>query len=612
MAEERLDPVRFEVLRHRLWSISAEAASTIKNISGSPIATEAHDFNTCIMSPTGESVVMGPYVASLAIGQGLTVGHILDRYAANPGFFPGDMFLCNDPYSGALHQNDVTLVAPVFHAEKLVAWTGATIHQVDVGGSSKGSQAATGAKSIFEEAPVIPPIKIIERGQLRRDLEEEYLIRSRTRDLNALDLRAKISANLVMAERLLALCDRFSAHTLGQVLARIVEVSESKLRARLGELPEGEWRHTSYIDYDGAVYAIRVKIRKQNDELILDFTESSAQAPAVVNCTYSGLLAGVQAAVLAYLCYDIPLCPAGILRPLKIISKKGTVVDAAWPAGAAKATTAGSFVTTTAVSACLAKMLDASESHCSRLMACWNGASGQQELFGIDQRGQPFGSTMLDGMAGGSGARYDRDGIDTGGFVRSLGCAIANVETYEFRYPLLYLYRRQESDTGGPGKFRGGTGIGLAMTPHDVDEIPTCVVHGCGIEQPASAGIAGGYPGSTTQFNIRRNTSVERQLKRGEIPADFNAMDGELEPKSSEDTFLKRGDVFERIACGGGGFGDPLERDPELVRKDVQQGLVSRFCAEDIYGVVFDDAFDAVDCEGTDKRRASLRAERTR
>jgi N-methylhydantoinase B len=353
-------------------------------------------------------------------------------------------------------------------------------------------------------------------------------------------------------------------------------------------------------------------MRKQDDQLILDFSESSEQAPAVVNCTYSGLLAGVQAAVLAYLCYDIPMCPAGILRPLKIISKKGTVVDAAWPAGAAKATTAGSFVTTTAVSACLAKMLDASDAHCSRLMACWNGASGQQELFGIDQRGQPFGSTMLDGMAGGSGARYDRDGIDTGGFVRSLGCAIANVETYEFRYPLLYLYRRQESDTGGPGKFRGGAGIGLAMTPHDVEEIPTCVVHGCGIEQPASAGIAGGYPGSTTQFNIRRNTSVAEQLKRGQIPVEFDALDGELEAKLSEDTYLKRGDVFERVACGGGGFGDPLERDPELVKKDVDQELVSARCAEEIYGVVLGHGSREVDYARTEQRRARIRAERSR
>jgi len=608
--EQRLDPIRFEVLRHRLWSIGAEAASAIKNISGSPIASEAHDFNTCIMSPAGDAVVMGPYVASLAIGQGLVVKTILGKYADNPGFFPGDMFLCNDPYSGALHQNDVTLVAPVFHAEKLIAWTGATIHQVDVGGSSKGSQAATGAKSIFEEAPVIPPIKIMEKGRLRRDLEEEYLIRSRTRDLNALDLRAKISANLVMAERLGAMAERYGAEMLGEVLTRIVDLTEAKLRARLSELPDGEWRHTSYIDYDGEVYAIRLKMAKQADRLTLDFTESSRQAPAVINCTYSGLLAGVQAGVLAYLCYDIPMCPAGILRPLNIVSKKGTVVDAAWPAGAAKATTAGSFVTTTAVSACLAKMLDASDTHHSKLMACWNGASGQQELFGLDQRGQPFGSTILDGMAGGGGARYDRDGIDTGGFVRSLGCAIANVETYEFRYPVLYLYRRQEADTGGPGKFRGGAGVGLAMTPHDVEEIPTCVIHGCGIEQPASAGIGGGYPGSTTQFNIRRGTSVQEQLKRGEVPVDFNLMDGKLEPKSSEETFLRKGDVFERVACGGGGFGDPIERDPRMVVADVQNGLVSARSAEELYGVVLRADLRGVEDEGTKKRREQIRAER--
>lgn len=610
MPEQQLDPVRFEVLRHRLWSISAEAASAIKNISGSPIASEAHDFNTCIMNPAGEAVVMGPYVASLAIGQGLIVRTILDRYSENPGFFAGDMFLCNDPYSGALHQNDVTLVAPVFRGEGLIGWTGATIHQVDVGGSSKGSQAATGAKSIFEEAPVIPPVKIIERGKLRRDLEEEYLIRSRTRDLNALDLRAKISANLVMADRLLAISERWGAAMLGEVLARIIDVTEAKLRARLRELPDGSWDHTSYVDYDGSVYAIRLKMAKAGDELILDFTESSPQAPAVINCTFSGLLAGVQAAVLGYLCYDIPMCPAGILRPLRIVSKKGTVVDAAWPAGAAKATTAGSFVTTTAVSACLAKMLDASEGHASRLMACWNGASGQQELFGLDQRGQPFGSTILDGMAGGGGARYDRDGIDTGGFIRSLACAIANVETYEFRYPVLYLYRRQEPDTGGPGKFRGGAAVGLAMTPHDVEEIPTCVVHGCGIEQPASAGIGGGYPGSTTQFNIRRNTSVQERLKRGEIPVDFNALDGQLEPKASEETYLRKGDVFERVACGGGGFGDPLERKAEMVLADVRKGLVSPRCAEEIYGVVLSVDLQGVDRERTKKRRERIRTER--
>lgn len=612
MEQSRLDPIRFEVIRHRLWSIAAEASSAIKNISGSPIATEVHDFNTAIMDPHGDPVVMGPYVASLAIGQGLVVKTLGEKFSDNPGFFPGDMFLCNDPYSGALHQNDVTLVAPLFHGERLIAWTGATIHQIDVGGASKGSQAATGAKSIYEEAPVIPPIKIMEKGLLRRDLEEEYLIRSRTRELNALDLRAKIAANMVMGERLHELVERYGVETLEEVMARLMAVSEMKLRARLSELSDGSWSHTSYLDYEEAAYAIRLTMTKRDDELVFDFTESSPQAPAVVNCTYSGLLAGVQAGVLAYLCYDIPLCPAGILRPLRIVSKKGTIVDAAWPAGAAKATTAGSFVTTTAVSACLAKMLDSSELGSARLMACWNGASGQQELFGIDQRGEPFGSTILDGMAGGGGARYDRDGIDTGGFIRSLACAIANVETYEFRYPVLYLYRRQEPDTGGPGKFRGGVAMGLAMTPHDVEEIPTCVLHGCGIEQPASSGIAGGYPGSTTQFNIRRATSVQERLGRGEVPADFADLDGRLEPKASEETYLRKGDVFERVACGGGGFGDPLERDPELVLADVQNGLVGARSAEEIYGVILVEGLRGVDYESTKRKREEIRGERAK
>jgi N-methylhydantoinase B len=138
------------------------------------------------------------------------------------------------------------------------------------------------------------------------------------------------------------------------------------------------------------------------------------------------------------------------------------------------------------------------------------------------------------------------------------------------------------------------------------------VVHGCGIEQPASAGIAGGYPGSTTQFNIRRNTSVQEQLKRGHIPADFDALDGDLEPKLSEDTFLNKGDVFERVACGGGGFGDPLERDPGLVRKDVRQGLVSCRSAEEIYGVVLRGESSIVDGVKTKEKRACMRAERAR
>jgi N-methylhydantoinase B len=147
------------------------------------------------------------------------------------------------------------------------------------------------------------------------------------------------------------------------------------------------------------------------------------------------------------------------------------------------------------------------------------------------------------------------------------------VETYEFRYPLLYLYRRQESDTGGPGKFRGGAGIGLAMTPHDVEEIrPVWFM---------DAALSSRPPRNRRRLS-RQHHAIQhppqyvgaRAVEQGQIPVEFDALDGRLEPKSSEDTFLRRGDVFERVACGGGGFGDPLERDPELVKRTSAASIV--------------------------------------
>jgi N-methylhydantoinase B len=538
------------------------------------------------------------------------VKDILAEYRDNPGINEDDMFICNDPYVGAMHQSDVAVVAPVYWKGELIAWTGSAIHQVDVGGPGRG-QVSVGATSIYEEAPVIPPLKIVEAGVTRKDIEREYLKRSRLPGLLGLDLRAMIASNNVAKRRIKELIELRGVDTIKAVVSGIIDYTETKLRSRLRELPDGTWRHISYLDYGDKVYPCHLQMTKEGDELTLDFNGTAAQAPAVINCTYAGLRAGVLTAILEYLCYDIGWCPSGAMRTVKLISEEGTVVNARWPAGACKATTAGNWAVINLTSVCLAKVLAASDKYRHRTMATWKGSSLVEELFGTDQRGVSFGATILDFMAGGAGARSYKDGMDTGGLLASISCAIGNAETYELRYPILYLYRRQQSDTGGPGKFRGGAALGIMYIAHKVEEIPHKILHGLGMQQPESIGICGGYPGSTNQVAFRRDSNVLSLLKEGKLPAGMDEIKGEFEvPPQIVDTSLKSGDVYSGIAMGGGGYGDPIERDAELVLRDVANNLVSQECAAAVYGVVIDSVTFQIDREKTEKRRFEIKQER--
>lgn len=609
----RLDPFTFEVLRHRIWAINDEAAASLCNISGSPVATEIRDFNTALMNARGDAFIIGSYICSHAISQQQIVYHILKHYAENPGIGVDDVFICSDPYAGAIHQNDVTVVAPIHWNGELIAWAGATIHEIDVGGPIQGSQGSIGAQSIFGEGPPMPPLKIVEGGRLRKDIEAEYLVRSRTRELNALDLRAKLAAVELSKQRILQLVERRGVDLFLNLVDDMIDFSEVRLRARLRGIPDGTWRHESYIDCDDGktqkLYPCRLTLTKKGDSLHFDFTGTAPQAPAVINCTYVGVLTGVMSAMLAELCYDIPWSVAGVSRVLTIEAPPGTLVNASWPAGCSKATTAGSFVATTVSAVCISRMLAASDQLRDHVMAPWHGALPTQELFGVDQRGRPFGAALLDPMAGGSGARIDQDGIDSGGFLRSLCCTIANVESVEFRYPVVYLSRRHQVDSGGAGKYRGGAGITLMYTPIDTDHIPTNVMHSYGVEQPEAVGLSGGHPCGTNEVALLRGSDVWARLEAGSLPMGLEDASGRLDvPPSLTLSDLTRGDLYRTVTGGGAGYGDPLDRDPERVRIDVRWGLVSVAAARTLYGVVVDERGLAVDVAATQTQREQLRA----
>jgi len=258
-------------------------------------------------------------------------------------------------------------------------------------------------------------------------------------------------------------------------------------------------------------------------------------------------------------------------------------------------------------SVCLGKMLAASEKYREYSMASWC-VPGAQVMFGSDQRGDPFGTMLLDSMAGGGGATPDADGLDSGSYLSSMDKIIPNVELNEYLFPILYLYRKMSPDSGGAGKYRGGVGGEHAFVAHDTAKPLQTVYFSHGTEQPESVGLSGGHPAATNQWVIVRDSDVDKLLSQGTIPTSWQQLTGMAEnPAAKSNSSLHSHDVSVAIYSGGGGYGDPLDRDPKSVSLDVRQGYVSTNVATQVYGVVLCDD-NSVDVPATQALRAQMRS----
>ena len=569
------DAALFEVLRNRLWAINDEAVDAIVAVSGSPIATEGNDFNSGILTAAGEVALAGPYVLVHAAALGQVVRYVIEHFSDDPGIGPGDMFITNDTYVGAPHQPDVMVVAPVFRGDRLIAWCGSCVHQNDVGGPVPGS-ITVGASSIYEEAVPMAPARIVAAGELLADVEQEYLGRSRTPELNRLDLLGQIEANRVVARRLNGLCDRYGTDTVVDVLEGLIDRTEAAVRARLASLPDGRWRHRGLVEHDGIddrVYEIGLTMTKRGDSLHLDFTDASPQAPALINTSRAITSSYAMAAVMTVLGYGLPWTPAGFWRVMEVDTTPGTIVDCLWPAGMSMGVTAAGQEVRTAVNVCLSRMFDACDDPDVRdqiLASCVSG-SFTQTISGAFDDGRDFSAMLLDGLPGGSGARWGGDGADTGGYLTSPAGLCTNIETNEQHYPMLYRYRRERPDSGGPGRWRGGVGLENAYQLHRSSGPLTSTVFAHGQQPPTAAGVVGGDPG------MQHTGIYQRSDGAIEVPPPKQV--GELAP----------GDVYANLCGGGGGVGDPLDRDPAAVEHDVAEGLVTEAGAARDYGVVVGD-----------------------
>jgi N-methylhydantoinase B len=604
-----LDPITFEVMKHRLWQINDEQSIAIRTISSSPIVVEGNDFNVGLFTSDGQLVTAG--IGSLVHVS--TMGDALHSIMTGAGKIrDGDMFLTNDPFLGALHQSDVVIASPLFYRGEIALWAGNVLHHPDVGGIDEGSFCIN-ARNLFQDPPRYF-FKIVDQGELVPELEHTFVTNSRLPDMVALDLRAQIGAIHVVKRRLMALIEERGLPLVRAAMRRSLDLAERQLRDLVGELPEGSWTGEAWMDGDRVgserLHRVVVRLAKEGEMLHFDFTGSSPQVDAAVNCTYHATVAGAAVPVYSFLCQGDIDWNDGVKRCLKVTAPEGTVVNATFPAPVSICTIGFRWLVTVAAAQALAKMLDASRRHRDRVCASWNVSANCNNLFGVAANGKRVGALLSDHRGGGAGARSFADGFSHAGQITSFASSMGNVEGAEWKLPVVYIYRRQLPDSGGPGRWRGGLTAAAALTPYGAGEMVLNSTNTAGTEPSNAHGQDGGYPGAGSQVRLLRGTRVWEKLIDGCIPledADFGGTVEHLPSKAS--ARLSNGDVLIFFAPGGGGFGDPLDRESERVAADVSNNLVSAERARANYGVAF--ATDgSVDQVQTAKLRDAIRRAR--
>lgn len=606
--EQPLDPVTFEVIRHRLWAINDDQARMAARLSGAPIVFEGFDFNAALVTRDGRGLYCGVYIMQHGATIDGFVRRVLDEWPADD-IAPGDMFFTNDPWYGALHAPDAILVTPVFWQDELVAWSGIVMHDNDVGGAAPGSMVL-GADDRFAEAPLFPMIKMVERSEIRNDMERLYLRNSRSPELNRLNMRARVGALRITAERIGQIVERYGLDTFLRAQDGIVDYVDRVVRQRLLTIPDGSWYAQGYLDHDGktdASYPLRCRLTKENDRLIFDFTGTAAQAPGAVNCTLPATEGSVFGVILGALCYDLPWAIGGLQRLTTIISEPGTLNNATSPAPVSAASVAALLVTSDVVNHAFAKMLLASSALRDEAHANWMPSFSGGFFTSLAPHDELGLVALADMFAGGGGARRHRDGIDTGGIAHSMASRMCNVETIESRAPVLQVYRRELQDGGGAGRFRGGVGIEFGGMAHKTDAPGLFMTFASGVQLPGGRGLSGGFPGAAASSVLLRETDVRERFAEGEMPTGPDGLRaGSVEVLPAKSTSIIGPDDFLVTVVGSGsGFGDPLSRDPRAVLADVHEGLVSERMAGEAYGVVLQR--DRLDEQATRERRQEIR-----
>jgi N-methylhydantoinase B len=597
-----VDPITFEILSHRLYQIAKEMGTTLERVGGTVNTTQMHDYMASLYLANGDVLSAGDSTGWHVACAGFAVKRIIERFESNGGINPDDVFLLNDPYVAAIHQSDVYMISPIHFRGQLVGWSATFVHVMDIGAMSPGGNSP-GATEICHEGIRIPGIKLVDRGELRKDFFDAFINMTRQPVMVGLDLKCELAANNVAKSRMQTLYEQFGPELVTVVSQEMLHYSETILRKRIAEIPDGTWSDTGSI-HAGDTWKVHVTLSKKGDRLLFDFTGTSPQAKKGINLPYHATFGACYDAILCTLAYDLPK-NHGALNPIEVIAPQGTVVNPTPPAPVSLNTTSGGATVKFVTNSAMMQMLATSEKWQGEVMAL-NAGHRLARHAGVNQHGKYYVSTLSEGALDGTGARSYKDGHDTG---RGLSCH--NIEWLEANFPLLYLFRRNTKGGAGAGKYRGGTGGESALTVHDAPEgkIKGVALGVAGLRN-SGQGLFGGYPGAPSLLLLKEGTRVEEMIAADKSPDQLDDVggSGRLLPYCEFD--IGKNDVLYMRMSSGGGYGDPLEREPERVLNDVEDAIVSREEAKEIYGVVIAVNDLVLDLAATDKLREGLRQER--
>lgn len=614
-----LDPVRYEIYRHRLFNILEEGRIAMKMVSGSAVVVEGGETMTCFCETDGTPILIAAGILLHAMGAIDFIRKAIELYEVDPGFDDGDQLFFNDPYLGGQHQADMVIIKPIFYQGRRIAWSASIMHTSDVGAMEPSSNVA-GSTDIFQEGIRIQGLKIMEKGKLRRDVYNTIIQHARDSHLLALDTKAKIAANNACGRGYLQLVKKFGIEFIEAASKKIISDSERMARDKLAGLPDGKWRSRLYGDVAGLAndrpYKVFCTMTKERDEITFDFTGSSPQVEGSLNCTLPATWGQLFVPLTSQLFWNIPW-NKGLFAPVKLVAPEGSIVNCRFPAACSSGvSTVGCFIQETAHE-CIAKMLYAGGLY-EDVNSAWRGGAGGHWAFGgINQYGTRSGGTTLDTFGCGIGAAPYRDGVDTGGNMMNPSSCISDVEIIEHNLPWMYLARRNARDSGGFGKFSGGMAPEMIYMSYGGTNIRT------GLRRfPRRTlqnwGMFGGYPSAPGDSVLVQKSRLPELLQQSKIPTsieDLALLDGTIFDPPFAYTHYQATEqydlVFSRLGAGGG-YGDPLDRDPMMVLADFKRGAISLDIAVKIYGVAIDEETLKIDSEEMVKLRQALIAERLR